>query len=135
MMIHPRSIDTSGAATNRMHEHLLLLLAERARVESEVRARLEGLRSGRIAAEDQASVLHEQFVSIRHNNFAYEKIKAIDAALERLDRGEYRICQECSEPISEKRLKAVPWTRYCLRCQESLSADDRPLTLRQLRAA
>ena len=134
-MIQPRSTDAPETANNRTHKRLLLLLAERARVESEIRARLEILRSGRVAAEDQASILDEQFVSIQHNNVANEKIKAIDASLERLQRGEYGICEECEESISEKRLKAVPWTRYCLTCQESLNAGDGSLPLRQLRAA
>ncbi|MGO9607055.1 MAG: TraR/DksA family transcriptional regulator [Candidatus Binataceae bacterium] len=27
-------------------------------------------------------------------------------------------CEECGEPISEKRLEAMPGTRLCVRCQE-----------------
>lgn len=134
-MIQPRSTDAFDASTNRVHELLQLLLAERARVESEIRARLEILRSGRVAPEDEASILHEQFVSIRHNNAAYEKIRAIDSAVERLGRGEYGICEECEELISEKRLKAVPWTRHCLECQERCSTADGSLAFRQSKAA
>jgi DnaK suppressor protein len=28
---------------------------------------------------------------------------------------------ECEEPISLKRLDAVPWARYCVSCQESIA--------------
>jgi DnaK suppressor protein len=85
--------------------------------------------------EDQAPVLHEQFVSIRFNNFAHEKIRSIDAALERLRRGDYGICEECDQPISPKRLNAVPWTRYCLECQEALADENAAPAFRHLRAA
>lgn len=42
----------------------------------------------------------------------------IVAALKRIDSGEFGICLECEEPISPKRLAAVPWATYCLHCQE-----------------
>jgi DnaK suppressor protein len=42
----------------------------------------------------------------------------IDEALERVEGGEYGECVNCGEPVSEKRLDAVPWTRYCLKCQD-----------------
>ncbi|MBV8732152.1 MAG: TraR/DksA C4-type zinc finger protein, partial [Acidobacteriia bacterium] len=28
-------------------------------------------------------------------------------------------CQHCDEEIKPKRLQAVPWTMYCIRCQEA----------------
>jgi len=45
-------------------------------------------------------------------------LQLIDEALERVERGEYGECVNCGEPVSEKRLDAVPWTRYCLKCQD-----------------
>ena len=44
-------------------------------------------------------------------------LRQIDAALKRIDDGEFGTCLECEEPISPKRLTAVPWATYCLRCQ------------------
>ena len=38
-------------------------------------------------------------------------------ALQRLDEGEYGTCLDCEEPISEKRLKVVPWAIRCVQCQ------------------
>lgn len=46
--------------------------------------------------------------------------RAVVAALKRLDNGVYGECTECEEPISEKRLAAVPWAALCLSCQERL---------------
>ena len=37
----------------------------------------------------------------------------IDAALARIDGGEYGVCEVCGEPIEERRLDAVPWARRC----------------------
>ncbi|MGE5275750.1 MAG: TraR/DksA family transcriptional regulator [Acidobacteriota bacterium] len=42
----------------------------------------------------------------------------IDAALGRIEDGTYGLCANCSAQMAEKRLMAVPWTPYCLDCQE-----------------
>jgi len=42
----------------------------------------------------------------------------VGEALRRMDDGEFGVCMECEEPISTKRLAAVPWAAYCLQCQE-----------------
>jgi DnaK suppressor protein len=42
----------------------------------------------------------------------------IDDALARIDGGSYGLCSNCAQAISEKRLSAVPWTPYCVDCQE-----------------
>jgi DnaK suppressor protein len=39
-----------------------------------------------------------------------------------MDREHYGVCLECEEPISPKRLDAVPWARYCVSCQERIAA-------------
>jgi len=42
----------------------------------------------------------------------------IDAALARIEDATYGLCSNCSTQMAEKRLMAVPWTPYCLDCQE-----------------
>ncbi len=42
----------------------------------------------------------------------------IDEALTRVESGDYGDCVSCGEVVQEKRLEAVPWARYCLRCQD-----------------
>lgn len=42
----------------------------------------------------------------------------IDQALARIDEGAYGLCLNCSVPMAERRLNAVPWTPYCVQCQE-----------------
>ncbi|HEV3468640.1 MAG TPA: TraR/DksA family transcriptional regulator [Pyrinomonadaceae bacterium] len=45
-------------------------------------------------------------------------LQLIDEALGRVEKGEYGECVNCGEPVQEKRLDAVPWARYCLKCQD-----------------
>ena len=44
-------------------------------------------------------------------------IQLIDDAIERLVDGEYGICMDCGEPISEARLMARPYAVYCIKCK------------------
>ena len=42
----------------------------------------------------------------------------LDEALRRLDEGTYGICEHCEAPISPARLRAMPFARRCIKCQE-----------------
>jgi DnaK suppressor protein len=44
-------------------------------------------------------------------------LQMINEALERIEDKSYGVCVNCDEPIQAKRLEAVPWALYCLRCQ------------------
>ncbi|WP_395175727.1 TraR/DksA family transcriptional regulator [Roseibium alexandrii] len=43
-------------------------------------------------------------------------IQRIEAALKRLDEGEYGYCAQCGEDIAAKRLKVDPAAAFCIRC-------------------
>jgi DnaK suppressor protein len=47
-------------------------------------------------------------------------VRLIDAALERIREGTFGQCSGCGNDIQLRRLEAVPWTEFCLRCQEEL---------------
>ncbi|MDD3643528.1 MAG: TraR/DksA C4-type zinc finger protein [Candidatus Krumholzibacteria bacterium] len=58
----------------------------------------------------------------QEKNFYYASqeghyLRSLDEALERIDRGEYGICEMCGELIGELRLKAVPSARLCIKCK------------------
>jgi DnaK suppressor protein len=44
----------------------------------------------------------------------------IAAALERVRQGSYGTCEECGAEIPEPRLRALPYTRYCVDCARKL---------------
>jgi RNA polymerase-binding transcription factor len=46
-------------------------------------------------------------------------LRAVRAALGRIDAGTFGICTDCEEVISMKRLVALPWTASCIVCQEA----------------
>lgn len=41
----------------------------------------------------------------------------LNAALERIESGEYGYCASCGEPIAKKRLEEVPHTTHCVACK------------------
>ncbi|MGD9157927.1 MAG: TraR/DksA family transcriptional regulator [Desulfobacteraceae bacterium] len=45
------------------------------------------------------------------------KINGFKEALERIHEGTFGICEGCNERISKKRLKAIPFARFCISCQ------------------
>jgi DnaK suppressor protein len=96
-----------------------ILLAKRAELTSasgRLASVLTGL--GRVAEDDQAPALHEQFVSLQVKNLDYQTLKQVDAALDRLATGVFGVCTACGEDISPKRLAAIPWAHWCIVCQE-----------------
>jgi DnaK suppressor protein len=54
-----------------------------------------------------------------------EQLLLIDEALKRLDRNEFGICQLCHKEIGRKRLEAIPWTPYCIDCQEKAEEESK----------
>jgi DnaK suppressor protein len=63
----------------------------------------------------------EQDLTARTADLRSQMLKEIDRALERVARGQYGVCESCEAEISPARLKAIPWARYCVACQELLS--------------
>jgi RNA polymerase-binding transcription factor DksA len=81
-------------------------------------------RKKRVAAEKNAEPLDDiqqdadrvlAFDSLTRN---WQKTSLISEALERIENQTYGRCAECEEQISEKRLAALPWAKYCIRCQD-----------------
>lgn len=60
----------------------------------------------------------EQGVTAATASLRSNELREIENALRRLAGGTYGECEACGEPISPNRLKALPWARYCLSCQD-----------------
>jgi DnaK suppressor protein len=50
-------------------------------------------------------------------------LREVKAALLRIHDGSFGACLQCEEPISPKRLAAVPWAPLCIGCQEAADRD------------
>ena len=69
---------------------------------------------------DQASSSSLETLKISLQDAEIEEYNRIIKALEMIDDGSYGKCFDCSQPISEKRLKLYPNATRCLLCQEQL---------------
>lgn len=58
----------------------------------------------------------ELMVSMSEND--RKLLTMIDEALVRIEAGEFGECIRCGEPILDRRLEAIPWARYCIKCQD-----------------
>lgn len=69
-------------------------------------------------ALDEVQHAAERELAIRNLDRESNLLRNVRAALRRIDEGIYGICMHCEEEISPKRLIAVPWTPFCIQCQE-----------------
>ena len=53
----------------------------------------------------------------------FNQLRNARAALRRIEKDSFGICQGCGENIHPKRLAAVPWAQFCIRCQEALDGN------------
>jgi len=61
---------------------------------------------------------HDEWLFVNQNRLETALLRELEASLRRLDRGTFGLCEGCGEPISEKRLDAVPWAKFCIPCYE-----------------
>lgn len=73
---------------------------------------------GQLCDEDQAPALHDVFVVEEINSRSRQELLLIQRALERIENKTYGICLDCGEPVPPARLRAIPWTEFCVTCQE-----------------
>jgi DnaK suppressor protein len=63
---------------------------------------------------DTASTTYERELDEGLAEGVQQTLDEIEAALKRIDDGTYGICEVCDKPIGVERLRAIPWTRYCI---------------------
>jgi DnaK suppressor protein len=69
-------------------------------------------------ALDEVQNAAERELAIRNLDRESNLLRNVRAALRRIDDGTFGVCVHCDEEISPKRVNAVPWTPYCITCQE-----------------
>jgi DnaK suppressor protein len=68
---------------------------------------------------DQVQFAGERELAIRNLDRESKLLRSIRNALARIEDGSYGVCLHCDTAINPKRLAAVPWAAYCVRCQEA----------------
>ena len=70
-------------------------------------------------ADRAASSYTKEFLFHQSNNDR-QTLQMVEGAIARIQEGTFGQCISCGNDINPKRLEAVPWTRYCIDCQEKL---------------
>jgi len=69
-------------------------------------------------AFDEVQHAAERELAIRNLDRESNLLRNVRASLRRIEDGSFGVCLHCEEDISPKRLAAVPWTAFCIQCQE-----------------
>jgi DnaK suppressor protein len=106
---------------NRFRE---ILMASFAELERFTRHR-EGITIERSADQlEEIQAASGRAVAVCNLDRGFNQLRNARAALRRIQEGSFGTCQHCDEDIHPKRLAAVPWAPFCIRCQDA--ADRNP---------
>ncbi|MEO0138024.1 MAG: TraR/DksA C4-type zinc finger protein [candidate division WOR-3 bacterium] len=65
---------------------------------------------------DQGSETEKRELSSINISRQRETLFSIDHALRKIAQGTYGICEKCGKMIEKRRLKIVPYARFCIKC-------------------
>jgi len=94
-----------------------LLQAQKTGEQAEQTVELDQTRIGRLSRMD---ALQSQAMSKETGRRRRSKLLQIDAALRRIEEGEYGYCQECGVDIAPARLEVDPSALLCIQCASAL---------------
>jgi len=102
------------------------LVAERDRLRAEVAETIQA--PGQMTYGSQAAAASQVFeqqrdLALRDRSTTH--LELVDAALARLDAGDYGSCLRCGHTIAPARLEALPWAARCIACQAELDRGHR----------
>ena len=110
---------TAGEEYEALHRRLIQQKQEIISMyQQDVRAGQESADDGTEDIVDRANNHYNRELMFSLSDSERQRLLQIEDALRRLDEGAYGRCSNCGGPINPKRLEAVPWTRFCIDCQE-----------------
>lgn len=93
--------------------------------QDDISREIEGLSKDKVSDEqvmdsgDEALTLSMEKIQTSLQQAEIEELKLICQSLIHLDKGEYGICMDCGDHISETRLEYYPYAARCIVCQEA----------------
>ena len=116
--------------TERQDELRSMLETRRQELTQQLREQMRGVRAG---AEDRGGPNAEDLseedtqadIDLALMQMASETLRAIDAALLRLEQGKYGNCAACGHPIAQERLRALPFAVRCKECEATREEAER----------
>ena len=67
---------------------------------------------------DKAASAYSKELNFSLSDAERNSLKLVEEALGRIREANFGACTNCGNTIGEKRLQAIPWTPYCIDCQE-----------------
>ncbi|HEY9897962.1 MAG TPA: TraR/DksA C4-type zinc finger protein [Pantanalinema sp.] len=80
--------------------------------------------SGDEEIADSATNTYTQELDAALARRALDRLSAVEAALQRIQVGQYGACVHCGKQIAEGRLETLPWAPYCMTCAQELEVLD-----------
>ncbi len=69
---------------------------------------------------DQAVLSYQKEFLFSQGTSGHQQLRLVRQALSRMQDGSFGECVHCGTEIGPKRLEALPWTPYCINCQEKI---------------
>jgi len=103
---------------NELKQFQTLLIARVNELERLIRHR-DGIRIERSADQlEEIQQASDRALAVCNLDREFNQLRNTRAAILRIQEGSFGKCQRCEEDIHLKRLAALPWTPFCIRCQE-----------------
>ncbi|HLN00921.1 MAG TPA: TraR/DksA family transcriptional regulator [Bryobacteraceae bacterium] len=109
---------------NELEKYRILLEAKKAQIDASLRNRDEIAIEKTADAIDEVQLAGERELAIRNLDRESILLRNVRAALARMADDSFGTCLHCEEEISSKRLNALPWAPYCIRCQEAADRNE-----------
>lgn len=74
---------------------------------------------------DQVRSIADRDLAVRNVDRMYGILRLVEGALREIRDGTFGVCAQCDDDIPMKRLEAVPWSPYCVSCQERAEQSER----------
>jgi DnaK suppressor protein len=122
-----KAVKKTGTEKNGLQDLRKSLLKRREAIVSEAKDEISKYISGEnrqlvdtaLDDGDWAVVDISEDVNLRRLSAHRKLLLDIDETLRKIDEGTYGTCEECGEPISEKRLQVMPTATLCISCKEN----------------
>jgi len=73
---------------------------------------------------EEIQAASQRAIAVCNLDREFTQLRDARAALRRIEDGSFGTCQECEGDIHPKRLAAVPWATFCIRCQEAVDRNE-----------
>ncbi len=113
-----KSLTMTKGSSAKFKKFYDLLSKKRDDIKNTTKQKEENLGYNEIGDEaDVASQTFEREFMFELTNGERKILDDIEAALRKIEKDDFGMCESCRKKITDQRLRAMPWARYCIACQ------------------